>query len=156
LPGGPCTLHPLESAAFSRRTRTAVPQVRRSAPETLAYSGENYDLRSGTDLAAGLARYERRCAALSGHRFVINDFGKRSSLSLIERLMFAAATKDVGLARHVNRFGARIDGPGRFLSPRAISKAIWVNLRSPAASDQGTRRPLGSVPDEAPTASSPS
>ena len=76
------------------------------------------DLRSGADLAPGLARYERRCAALSGHRFVINDFAKRSSLSVMERLMFAAATKDVGLARHVNRFGAGIDGPWQISVPR--------------------------------------
>jgi len=40
-------------------------------------------------------------AISGGVRAAAGDFGKRSSLSLIERLMFAAATKDVGLARHV-------------------------------------------------------
>lgn len=69
------------------------------------------ELESGTDLAPGLKRYERRCAALAGHRFLINDFAGRRSLNPIERLMFAAAAKDTGMARHLNRFGARIDPP---------------------------------------------
>ena len=103
------------------------------------------DLKTGADLTAGLARYQRRCSALSGHRFLISDFAKRSSLNALERLMFAAAAKDVGLARHLNRFGARIDGPSRFLSPGAISRAIWVNMRRPVASEEGTRVPLAAA-----------
>lgn len=112
------------------------------------------DLKAGSDLTAGLARYQRRCSALSGHRFLINDFAKRSLLNPVERLMFAAAAKDVGLARHLNRFGARIDGPSRFLSPKAISRAIWVNMRRRIASEEGTRTPLAAVAPRPPAGTS--
>jgi len=100
------------------------------------------ELKSGADLAAGLKRYERKCSALASHRFVINDFARRSSLSPIERLMFAAAAKNEGMARHVNRFGSRIDGLGAFMSPAAVLKALWVNLRQPVALPDGTRTPV--------------
>jgi flavin-dependent dehydrogenase len=100
------------------------------------------DLRSGADLSAGLRRYRRRCASLTGHRLLINDFARRRALNPVERLMFAAAAKDVGMARHLNRFGARIDGPSRFLAPTAIMRAAWVNLRHPVASPEGTRAAL--------------
>lgn len=66
----------------------------------------------------------------------------------IERLMFAAAAKDVDMARHFNRFGARIDGPVTFLSPTAICKAVWVNLRQAGALPEGTRHRSASVPSE--------
>ena len=96
------------------------------------------DLKKGAELTRALGRYERRCSQLAGHRFAINDFARRRSFNLIERLMFSAAAKDVGMARHVNRFGARIDGPPRFLAPTAIMKALWVNL-SRRTSPEGTR-----------------
>jgi len=89
--------------------------------------------------AGALTRYKKRCSTLSGHRFLINDFSRRRSLNPIERLMFAAAAKDVSLARHVSRFGARIDGPLQFLAPSAILKALWINLRQSRAVPEGTR-----------------
>jgi hypothetical protein len=84
---------------------------------------------------------------LAGHRFLINDFARRRALNPIERLMFAAAAKDPGMALHVNRFGARIDGPATFLSPAAVLKALWINLRQPGLSANGTRvgEPLSGV-----------
>ena len=103
-------------------------------------------LRSGADLAPALRRYDRLCSTLSGHRFLINDFSRRLSMNPIERLMFAAAAKDAGMALHFNRFGARIDGPGTFLSPSAILKATWVNLRQAVARPEGTRRTSASEP----------
>lgn len=102
-------------------------------------------LRSGADLQPGLERFDRLCSRLSGHRFLINDFARRLSLNPIERLMFAAAAKDPGMARHLNRFGARLDGPATFLSPRAILKAAWVNLRQPVALPGGTRLPVAAT-----------
>lgn len=97
-------------------------------------------LKQRSRLDAALAAYRRRCdRALNGHRFLINDFAGRRDFNTIERLMFSAAAKDAGMARHVNRFGARIDGPRRFLAPSALLRAMWVNLRRPAAGPQGTR-----------------
>jgi hypothetical protein len=98
------------------------------------------------DLSTSLARYARCCAALSGHRFLINDFARRRSFNPVERLMFAAAAKDVSMATHLNRFGSRIDGPARFLAPGAILKAALVNLRHGRASLDGTRSPLPVAP----------
>lgn len=97
------------------------------------------DLKAGADLAAGLKRYERACAALAGHRFTINDFARNKKLNPIQRLMFAAAAKDPGIALHVNRFGARLDGLPTFLAPGALLDAAWVNLTRPAL-PQGTRQ----------------
>jgi flavin-dependent dehydrogenase len=38
------------------------------------------DLKTGADLTAGLERYEKQCSTSSGHRLLINDLAKRSSL----------------------------------------------------------------------------
>jgi flavin-dependent dehydrogenase len=103
------------------------------------------DLRAGAVPTKGLARYAKRCASLRVHRMLINDFSRRRAMNPVERLMFAAAAKDVAMARHLNRFGARIDGPGAFLSPRAVLRALWVNLRRPQAAPGGTR-PMSATP----------
>ncbi|WP_198937835.1 NAD(P)/FAD-dependent oxidoreductase [Pelomonas sp. KK5] len=103
--------------------------------------------RAGGSTEQALAVYERRCASLAGHRFLIDDFARRLSFNPIERLMFSAATKDVDMARHVNRFGGRLIGPAAFLAPRALLKAAWVNLRHPHAPPEGTRTPTGGAPD---------
>ncbi len=105
------------------------------------------ELRAGAVPNAGLVQFEKQCGRLAGHRFLINDFARRRALNPIERLMFAAAAKDPGMALHVNRFGARIDGPATFLSPAAVLKALWINLRQPGLSANGTRvgEPLSGV-----------
>jgi len=105
-------------------------------------------LRIGDDLTPALRRYDRLCSGLSPHRFLINDFSRRLSMNPIERLMFAAAAKDANMARHFNRFGARIDGPVKFLSPAALLKAVWVNLRQSVALPDGTRHSAASAPAE--------
>jgi hypothetical protein len=43
--------------------------------------------------------------------------------------MFSAAAKDKEFSRHVHAFGARMIGVGRFLSPLALMRALWINLR---------------------------
>ncbi len=96
--------------------------------------------KQGTGLDAALRRYQRQHTWLfAGHRFLINDFANRLSLNAIEKLMFSAAVKDVRIAHHLARFVARIDGPMKFLAPAALLQAIWVNLRQPVASPDGTR-----------------
>jgi menaquinone-9 beta-reductase len=87
-------------------------------------------LRSGAPLAPGLKRYARTVAQrLGGHRFLMVDFAKRRRFNAIERLMFSAAARDRQMARHLHAFGARLTSPMQFLSPRALLRATWVNLR---------------------------
>jgi 2-polyprenyl-6-methoxyphenol hydroxylase-like FAD-dependent oxidoreductase len=105
-------------------------------------------LRTGEDLTPALRRYDRLCSKFSPHRFLINDFSRRLSMNPIERLMFAAAAKDTDMARHFNRFGARIDSPVTFLSPAALVKAVWVNLRQSVAHPDGTRHSASPDPAE--------
>ena len=87
-------------------------------------------LRSGAPLAPGLKRYARTVARrLGGHRFLVVDFAKRRRFNAIERLMFSAAARDRQMARHLYAFGARLSSPMQFLSPRALLRTTWVNLR---------------------------
>lgn len=87
-----------------------------------------------------LRAYERQHhASLAAHRFFINDFAGRLSLNAVERLLYAAAAKDEGLARQLARVGARLDSPMRLMSPRILAKAIWVKLTR-RAQPEGTRR----------------
>ncbi len=82
-----------------------------------------------TNLEVGLQAYAKRHAKqLGGHQFVIKDFSKRDHFNLIERLMFKAATRNQASAKHVTRFGMRISSLPEFLAPRAILRALWVNL----------------------------
>lgn len=87
-------------------------------------------LRSDAPLAPGLKRYARTVTQrLGGHRFLMVDFAKRRRFNAVERLMFSAAAKDRQMARHLYEFGARLSSPMQFLSPRALLRAIWVNVR---------------------------
>lgn len=94
---------------------------------------------ASNDLAAGLKRYEKQHATLAGHRFVINDVAGRLHFTALEKLMFSAAAKDMKMAQHVARFGARIDGLGTFMAPSALLRAVWVNVRPSAAPAMDTR-----------------
>ncbi|MFN8539145.1 MAG: NAD(P)/FAD-dependent oxidoreductase [Thermomicrobiales bacterium] len=83
--------------------------------------------RHGLDRA--LQTYRRRHrAALSGHHFLIADYSTGRPFNPIERLLFSAAAKDTASALHVGRFGYRLIGPRQFLAPRALARAIRVNL----------------------------
>jgi hypothetical protein len=72
-------------------------------------------------------------ARQGGYRFLINDYARRHGFNTLERLMFSAAAKDKEFSRHVHAFGARMIGVGRFLSPWALMRALWINLRQPPA-----------------------
>lgn len=86
------------------------------------------DLKAGQDLGAGLERYRRQVATLNGHRFTINDFSRTRSLRTMQRLLFAASSKDIGLATQMSRLGARIDTPVHMLAPHVLLKAFWVHM----------------------------
>jgi 2-polyprenyl-6-methoxyphenol hydroxylase-like FAD-dependent oxidoreductase len=85
---------------------------------------------SGCGLDAALGRHRRRHRrALAGHHFLMSDFARGRPLNPIERTMFAAAARDDAMARHLYDYASRQSGPLRFLSPAAVARAGWVNLR---------------------------
>jgi menaquinone-9 beta-reductase len=91
-------------------------------------------LKRGESPTPALRRYARQVTRrFGGHRFLINDYGRRRGFNALERLMFSAAAKDREFSRHTHAFGARMIGVGRFLSPLAIMRALWINLRQPSA-----------------------
>ncbi|MER5641630.1 NAD(P)/FAD-dependent oxidoreductase [Kitasatospora sp. NPDC002227] len=82
------------------------------------------------DLDKALAAYGRlHRRRLGGHQFLAADYAKGRPFNPGERLMFAAAARDAGVARHMHRFASRLIGPTRFLNPLALSRAAAVNLR---------------------------
>jgi hypothetical protein len=86
-------------------------------------------LQRHRDIDVALRHYARLYAKkLDGHQFVIKDFSKRNRFNFIERVMFRASTMDKAAAEHFFRFGARISSLQEFLAPRAILRALWVNL----------------------------
>ena len=89
-------------------------------------------VREGGDLPAALTTYRKRHhRELDGHRFLINDFSKRERLNLVERLMFTAATRDEKTGEHLAAFGGRLIGPGEFLAPAAVLRAVAALFKSP-------------------------
>src|ERR1700738_552808 len=68
--------------------------------------------------------------------FAVNQSSVRRAVeargfNAIEKLTFSAAAKDAGFSRHLHAYGARMIGPARFLSPAALLRAAWINLRKP-------------------------
>jgi 2-polyprenyl-6-methoxyphenol hydroxylase-like FAD-dependent oxidoreductase len=91
-------------------------------------------LKVGQAPAPALKRYAKQVSRrLGGHRFLINDYARRRGFNTLERLAFSAAAKDSECSRHLHAFGARMIGPAQFLSPTALLRAAWINLRRPAA-----------------------
>lgn len=74
--------------------------------------------------------YRRRLrAAVLGHFLVISDFSRGRPFSPIERLLFSAGTKDVATATLLRQVGDRGVPVHRILTPRALSRAVSVNVR---------------------------
>jgi flavin-dependent dehydrogenase len=73
------------------------------------------------------ARQHRK--RLAGHEFLICDYSTGRDYNLIERLMYSAAARDPICADHFLAFGSRCIGVGQFLSPKAMARAAWVNIR---------------------------
>ncbi|MEV5971672.1 NAD(P)/FAD-dependent oxidoreductase [Streptomyces sp. NPDC051921] len=83
------------------------------------------------DLDASLTAYARtHRRRLRGHQFLSVDFAKAAvPFNPVQRLMFSAAARDEGMARHMYLFASRLIGPMRFLNPVALARASAVNLR---------------------------
>jgi hypothetical protein len=54
-------------------------------------------------------------------------------LACLLAVLETAFAKDSESSRHLHAFGARMIGPARFLSPGALLRAAWINVRRPAA-----------------------
>jgi flavin-dependent dehydrogenase len=94
-------------------------------------------LAAGTGLDRALSRYARiHRRRLTGHHLVMCDFATARQLNALERLIFSAAARDAKLARHVEAFGTRHIGPGRFLAPPVLARAAAVNARHARARAQ--------------------
>jgi len=84
----------------------------------------------GAQLDRNLDAYARLIRKkLAGHAYIICDFSTGRDYSLIQKLMFSAAARDSACADHLMAFGTRCIGAGEFLSPGAIARAAWVNMR---------------------------
>ena len=91
----------------------------------------------GLDRAvSAYARLHR--SRLAGHRFVIEYFSTGRAFNIIDRLTFSAATRDPACADALMAFASRCVGIGKFLGPRALARAIWVNVRHTIASKSAT------------------
>ncbi|MFL9962498.1 hypothetical protein PQR02_15640 [Paraburkholderia sediminicola] len=94
-------------------------------------------LRQGRPIAPALHSYAKRVSReLNGHRFLIVDFARRrrtqrDSNGLTSRRR--RKTERRGSSETSARLGARLIGPARFLSPGALLRAAWVDLRRAAA-----------------------
>jgi menaquinone-9 beta-reductase len=106
------------------------------------------DLKAGRDLTPALQRYADRCNALAQHRRAIVDFSTRTELNRLERLMFSAATKDVGMARHLNMFFSRLIAPGEFVTLGSIARAAWVTSTRRSSPDGTLAAQVAVLPRE--------
>jgi 2-polyprenyl-6-methoxyphenol hydroxylase-like FAD-dependent oxidoreductase len=86
-------------------------------------------VRGSGDLGHALAGYRKRRAQLKGHQFLISDYASGRPFNHIEKLMFAAAARDDGMAELFHVFGSRLIGVRKFLSPAKMTRAAFVNGR---------------------------
>ncbi|MFE5793204.1 NAD(P)/FAD-dependent oxidoreductase [Streptomyces sp. NPDC056503] len=97
------------------------------------------------DLDRSLAAYARtHRRRLRPHQQLAADFARSRPFNPVERLMFAAAARDEGAARHMYLFASRLIGPLGFLNPVAVAKAAAVNLRHRFSPAGRPARPAGS------------
>ncbi|MDI9848573.1 NAD(P)/FAD-dependent oxidoreductase [Rhodoblastus sp. 17X3] len=66
---------------------------------------------------------------LAAHEFLICDYSTGRDYNFVERLMYSAAARDSVCADQLLAFGARCITVGQFLSPKALARAAWVNIR---------------------------
>jgi menaquinone-9 beta-reductase len=92
-------------------------------------------LRGEEPLERALRRYRRwHRRELSGHARMLEAGALAKPPNPIERLMLGAAIRDPGMARRFERFASRSIRVRRFLAPRALGRAAWVNARAAVAS----------------------
>ncbi len=92
------------------------------------------------DLDRALARYRKRHrAAFAGHHLLTSSYSTGRNFNPLERLLISAAARDPRMGRHLHEFQSRDISVRQFLSPLAISRALWVN----AVSGKNSKERLG-------------
>jgi 2-polyprenyl-6-methoxyphenol hydroxylase-like FAD-dependent oxidoreductase len=87
-------------------------------------------LHGEESLRRGLRRYRaQHRRRLAGHARVIADAAKGGAPPAPVRALLAAATRDNETALRFEDFGTRSAPVHRFLSPRALARAAWVNAK---------------------------
>jgi flavin-dependent dehydrogenase len=85
---------------------------------------------AGSQVDHALQQYAKKHrSGLGGHAFQIADYSTGRGLNPIEKQFFMAAVHDPVTARHFAEFEGRTISLTEFLSPKAIARAMWVNLR---------------------------
>ncbi len=88
-----------------------------------------------------LENYRRRHRReLALHEFLIGDYASGRAFNPLEKLMYSAAARDAVCADGLVAFGARCIGVAEFLSPAAMARSAWVNMRH-LAKEKLARRP---------------
>jgi menaquinone-9 beta-reductase len=85
---------------------------------------------------------EAGVATARGHHFLINDYARRRGFNALERLTSSAAAKYTDYSPHLRAFGARMIGATRCMSPAALLRTGWINLRRPAAPTAQPEAPI--------------
>jgi menaquinone-9 beta-reductase len=107
------------------------------------------DLLARRDLAPGLKAYARTHSNIIGaHRFFINDFAGRLWFNGMEKLLYAAGAKDADFARRMMRVGTRLESPLSLVSPGALLRAVWINLRHGKQAPHDTRLKLEGMAEQ--------
>ncbi len=114
---------PMWGTGVSFALRSAEWLVDCTAPALLAGGGP-------AQVDQALQHYaHRHRAELGGHAFQIADYSTGRGLNPIEKQFFMAAVHDPVTARHFAEFEGRNISLTQFLAPKAIARAVWVNLR---------------------------
>lgn len=87
-------------------------------------------LLDGRPLGRALRRYERLRKPLLGHHSVIASEAKATPPSRLDHLVFGAAVRDERTAVLVDSLTNRTSPVWRFLMPRTLIRAAWVNART--------------------------
>jgi flavin-dependent dehydrogenase len=94
--------------------------------QTAAALSGDLDLEA---LDRGLERYRRQHRQRTRWHYAhITSFSRVRPHSLLERLVFSAATRDAGLANRVMAYFGRTVGPLHLTTPTALCRAALVNL----------------------------
>ena len=90
---------------------------------------------------AALRSYRRRHRReLLGHSLMAADAARGKPFSPVQRLIFSAAVTDPVTAARVEDFAARLERPGKLLSPRTLGRAALVNARNRAPAPRRAAR----------------
>ena len=87
-------------------------------------------LSRGGNIDAALRQYRKEHRRrLAGHHLLIADYARSRRFSPLEKAYYYAAARDPELADLILEFGARRVGLSSFLSPRALGRVFWTNIR---------------------------